>query len=444
MQKDSARKTALKILTRVDAEDSFADILLSKTLEKSTLQQIDKSLATELVYGVLRWKLKIDWIINQFSKIKTKKMEHDVLNAIRLGVYQLLFLTKIPPSAAINESVELVMKNGSKRGGFTNAVLRRVDAERDAVIFPDIEIEPIKHISIVHSHPEYLIERWVKRYGIEETIRLCTANNQIPQTVLRVNALKTIRDELIKKLLENGMDAEKTKYSRDGIMVRNSLYPSIEKIDQQLFYIQDEASQMVAYLLSPQQGENILDACSAPGGKATHIAQLMGDKGTVYATDVHASRLKSIISTCKRLVINSVKIYLADAAGDIQFAPEGGFDAVLIDAPCSGLGVLRRNPDARWKKPDIKELSLLQGKILNNLARYVKVGGRLVYSTCTTEPEENEEVIYGFLKTHPEFKIEDAKRFLPEDIVDEMGFLRTYPHKHNIDGFFAARLKMQE
>ncbi|MBI5681565.1 MAG: 16S rRNA (cytosine(967)-C(5))-methyltransferase RsmB [Deltaproteobacteria bacterium] len=441
MQVNPARKIALNILIRIGLEDSFADILLANELEKGSLSQLDKSLTTELVYGVLRWRLKIDWIINQFSKIKTKKMEHTVLNAIRLGVYQLLFLTKIPASAAIDESVKLVKKSCTKKSGFINAVLRRIDAERKDIIFPNIKIEPIKYVSVVFSHPDWLIERWITRYDVAQTIKICQANNQIPPVVVRVNTLKTTRDDFLKRLADHGIDAEKTRYSPDGVIVGRGFYPQMEMLPQELFYIQDEASQMVSYLLAPKPGEGILDTCAAPGSKTTHMAQMLNNKGCIYAMDIHKSRLETISQTCKRLGINIVKTFLSDGTKDLQFVPQNGFDAVLIDAPCSGLGVLRRNPDAKWKKPDMNGLTRLQKGILENLSRYVKKGGRLIYSTCTTEPEENEEVIYGFLKAHTEFKLTNAKMFLSDTIVDENGFLRTSSHKHNMDGFFGARME---
>lgn len=441
MQTNPARKTALNILIRIDAEDSFADILLNNEFAKARLSQADKSLAAELVYGVLRWKLKIDWIISRFSKINTKKMEHNVLNAIRLGVYQLLFLTKIPASAAIDESVKLVKKNMDKKSGFVNAILRRVNAERNAVVFPNVKTEPIKHISIMFSHPEWVVERWINRYGTEETINLCQTNNQVPPVVLRVNTLKITRDDFLKRLSELGIDAEKTRHSPDGVIAGRDFYRQMQAIQTDLFYIQDEASQILSYLLAPKSGETILDACAAPGSKTSHIAQMMNNRGSIYAMDVHRTRLETIIRTCKRLGINIVKTFLSDGTKEMPIAPAQGFDAVLIDAPCSGLGVLRRNQDAKWRKNNIDELHRLQKRLLENLSVYVKEGGRLIYSTCTTEPEENEDVVCGFLKTHPEFKLEDAKRFLPDVLVDKMGFLRTYPHKHGMDGFFGARMK---
>lgn len=441
-QKQGARDAAYEILNRVDAAGAYADILLEKGLEG--LSDADKNLTTEIVYGVLRFRMRLDWIIDSFSSIKSKKLEHSVLNALRIGAYQLLFLTKIPASAAVNESVNLIKTGGRKKAGFVNAILRKIDAERDSIKYPDIKAEPERHISIVYSHPEWLVKRWVKRYGVDETVSLCEAGLKIPPRTIRVNTLVITRDELKKELTDAGFEVKDTLYSPDGLYVSGGLL----KPKDPRYYIQDEASQIIPYLLAPKPGELILDACSAPGGKTTHIAALMRNEGRIYALDKYSARLKSVEETAKRLHIGIIYAMEADSEKPLRFKPHlsEDFDAALSDVPCSGLGVLRRSPDIKYKRKeeDIAALSKTQKRILSNLKGHVKKGGRLVYSTCTFEPEETEDIIREFLADNKDFVLENASDLLPEsckELVNNDGFLRTFPHKHGMDGFFAARLK---
>jgi 16S rRNA (cytosine967-C5)-methyltransferase len=458
------RYVALKILDRVEAGDAYADILLSREL--SALEGLDRGLAMELVYGVLRWQIKIDWIIDSFSRIKTKKLEHRVLNALRLGVYQLLFLTKIPPQAAIYETVELVKLDGPRGGdaktaGFVNAVLKMVEAGRGGIAFPVLKKEPVNYISIVFSHPGWIVERWIKRYGIKEAIELCQANLRVPPTFIRVNTLKLTREELIRQLIQEGFQAKQTTYSPDGIEVagRQRGRPAPLEPKDPRYYIQDEASQLVPLLLKPVSGETVLDSCAAPGGKTTHIAQLMDNRGLVIALDKHRARLKPLNDALKRFELTIVETTVGDCTGPLELQPslfpeesggpsvsKEGFDAVLIDVPCSGLGVLRRTPDIKLKRSvqDIKQLSGLQKRILENVSKYVKRGGRLVYSACTFEPEETDDIVEGFLKSNRDFTLEDGSAYLPEgcrELTAGGGILRTFPHRHGMDGFFAARIR---
>ncbi|OGP16336.1 MAG: 16S rRNA (cytosine(967)-C(5))-methyltransferase [Deltaproteobacteria bacterium GWA2_55_10] len=438
MERTGARAAAFKVLNRVEGGDAYADIALDTELRG--MGGPDAALSTELVYGVLRWKLRLDFTIGLFSSIKTNKLEHRVLNALRLGAYQLLFLSKIPPSAAINESVELV-KPDRKKAGFVNAVLRKIDSERDKIRVP--EQDPINHISISWSHPEWMVKRWAERHGIEETIELCKADQEAPPKTIRVNTLATTREKLIQDLASDGFEVGPTRYSPYGIEVRGG--GPLDAKDHR-YYIQDEASQLIPLLLSPAPGETVLDACSAPGGKTTHIAQIMGNKGVIYGVDKHEARLRPIKETASRLGVNIVKTFTADAAGPLGFVEKGSLDAILCDAPCSGLGVLRRAPDSKYRRSveDITRLALVQTALLDNLAGYLKKGGRLVYSTCTFEPEETDDIISGFLERHADFKLEDASSVLPEgcrELVDAKGLLRTFPHRHRMDGFFGARLR---
>lgn len=437
-----ARKAAFRVLSRVVGGDAYADILLDKELEG--LKDDDRPLATEITYGVLRWVIKIDWIIDSFSSIRTKKLEHSVLNALRIGVYQLYFLTRVPVSAAINESVNLIKGEGARKAGFVNAVLRKAAKEPGSVVFPPPEKDPVKHISVVWSHPEWMVGRWIRRWGVAETAALCEAGQRIPEKTLRTNTLLISRDGLLEELGGEGRQIARTRCSPDGLVVSGGT--ALDYKDPR-YYIQDEASQLIPYLVSPKPGETVLDACSAPGGKTAHMAQLMKNSGRIYALDKYRGRLKSVEETAKRLKIDIIETLEADSSV-YGFAPPfpTEFDAILCDAPCSGLGVLRRAPDIKLKRTEdeIKSLSGTQKKLLGNLSRYLKRGGGLVYSTCTFEPEETEEVVEWFLKGHPDFNVESACGYVPEecrDLVDGPGFLRTYPHRHGMDGFFAVRLK---
>lgn len=434
-----ARQAAFRVLSRVIGSDAYADILLEKELDG--LGEADRRLATEITYGVLRWLIRLDWAIDLFSSVKSKKLEHGVLNALRIGAYQLLFLTKVPASAAVNGSVELVRRLGRKKAGFVNAVLRNMDAGRAGISYPDIAGDPIKYASIVYSHPEWMVKRWVTRFGPEKAISLCESNQSVPPKTLRVNTLETSRERLIGELAGAGLTVRKTIFSPDGIEASGG---RLDPKDTR-YYIQDEASQLIPYLLSPKPGETILDLCSAPGGKATHMAQLMSNSGLICAVDKHRRRLKNVAEAARRLKTGIIRAAAADALDSIPFAMR--FDAILIDAPCSGLGVLRRSPDIKYrrKEEDLKELGGVQRMLLEKASGYLEKGGRIVYSTCTFEPEETDGVIEGFLKDHKEFVLEDARGYMPEGcggLVDARGFLRTYPLQ-GLDGFFGARLGLK-
>jgi 16S rRNA (cytosine967-C5)-methyltransferase len=435
-----ARLAAFRVLNRVEGGDAYADILIMQ--ETAVLPTADAALATEIAYGVLRWKIRLDHTIDLYASIKVKKLEHRVLNALRIGAYQLLFLTRVPPSAAINESVNLLRKDGPRKSGFANAILRKIDSEGRAVTLPG-SLSPVKRISVAWSHPEWIVKRWVERYGEEEAEALCKANQEVPQRVVRVNTLATTQEKLLKEFSAGGREARAGRYSPFAIEAKGGA--PLDATDAR-YYIQDEASQLVSLLLSPAPGSSVLDACSAPGGKTTHMAELMGNRGAILALDKHASRLRAVESTAGRLGVEIIKTREADAASPFTFAKEGSFDYILCDAPCSGLGVVRRSPDIKYRRrfEDILELSSTQGALLDNLARYLKKGGALVYSTCTFEPEETVDAVEGFLGRNSGFSLEDASIVLPEacaGLVDEKGFFRAFPHKHGTDGFFGARLR---
>jgi 16S rRNA (cytosine967-C5)-methyltransferase len=412
----------------------------------SRLTDLDKAFVREVVYGVLRWQGKLDWIISAYSHIKPHRMERAVIAILRMGAYQILFMDRVPPRAAVDESVKLA--KGIKKqdaAPFINGILRGIAEKRREVSYPDLQTDPLDRIATLYSHPLWIVRRWVDQWGTKETMALCQADNQVPPFTVRVNTLKGSREKVLTQLYDETIEATPTPFSPVGIAITKP--PPLDTwglLQEGLLQVQDEAAQFISMLLNPQPGERVLDVCAAPGGKTTHLAQLMGDQGEIVAMDVSQPKLELLQENCRRLGITIVKALAQDAAASPPFPP-GSFDRVLVDVPCTGLGTLRRNPDGKWrvKEEDIPRLQQIQGKILTQAATMVKKEGVLVYSTCTLTSEENEGVIETFLSERKEFRLEDASLALPpgcKGLVDSTGYLRTLPHRHGMDGFFAARL----
>lgn len=400
-----------------------------------------------MVYGTLRTLNTLDWIIGQHIKQPLRKQTPWIRNILRLGVYQIFYMDRVPAPAAVNEAANQARRFGDPGAvKFVNGVLRNILRRSDEIIFPSLDADPVGHISIKYSHPEWLVKRWIEQMGAEETIDLCLANNRPAPNSVRVNTLKTTREELLKTLARDGVRAEKTRYSPDGLILEGAGglrgFPPFE---QGLFQVQDESSMLVGHAVSPAPGSLVLDVAGAPGGKATHMAQIMGDRGTVIAADIHPHKLKLVEENCRRLGITCVRPLNADAR---NLAPdfEGRADYVLLDAPCSGTGVIRRKPDSRWRKEpgQLAEIISLQKEMLESVSRCLKTGGVLVYSTCSVLPEENHEQVKAFLQSHPGFRGEDLGRYLAggpaENESRESGLLQLYPHRHGTDGFFIARM----
>jgi len=395
----------------------------------------------------VKWRLTIDWIIEQFSNVKIKKNSPWVLNILRMGVYQLLYMDRIPESAACNESVNLSKRYGHRASsGYVNAVLRNIARNRDKIVYPDRQKDLPGYLSVAYSHPEWLVERWLQLYGEEFTESLLNSNNTVPDFTVRVNTLKVSREQLIEELNREGMDAGKGRYMDEAVFIRNpSPLSRMEAFKKGYFQVQDESSMLVSRILDPQPGEMILDVCSAPGGKATHIAELMKDRGTVIARDIHEHKVKLIEDAVERLGLGIVKTEVFDAAElDERIVQKA--DRVLIDAPCSGLGIIRKKPDIKWARnqEDMDEITGLQKKIIHTASSYVKPGGVLVYSTCTINPMENEDIIEDFIRSNGEFGMEDVSSFLPEKLQKpeaHKGWIQMYPNIDKTDGFFIARMK---
>ncbi|MCL4424715.1 MAG: 16S rRNA (cytosine(967)-C(5))-methyltransferase RsmB [Firmicutes bacterium] len=443
----SARELALKVLKGVEERDAYADILLDHWLNRHQLLPRERALATEIAFGTLRRRNTLDWVIEGFSSRPIVKMDLWTRNILRLGAYQLLYLERIPARAAVDEAVKLARRFAPYGvSGFVNAVLRRV-ANGRLPPFPSLAEDPLTHLSLNYSHPRWLVERWLTQLGWEGTAALCQANNQPPPVTLRVNRLKSTPAEAREALAAARIEVGTGNYLPEALVVRKAGSPErLPGYAEGWFSLQDESSMLVAHALDPQPGEMVVDMASAPGGKTTHLAEVMGNLGNIVAADVHEHRLSSVRERAHRLGIRIIRTMVADGR-QLADLYAGQADRVLLDAPCSGLGVLRRNPEARWRKrpQDIPGLVRLQMELLAAGAQLLKPEGTLVYSTCTITPEENQGVVEGFLKRHPDFAREDLRPFLPEGLhkvpqVDE-GWIQLYPHLHGTDGFFLARLR---
>ena len=437
----NARLLALRVIDSVFSNGAYSNIALNKVFSANKVSDLDRRFITELVYGSIKAKGTLDWIIGQNVSRSLNKISPIILNILRLGVFQIYFLERIPASAACNEAVNLAKKFGHiGTVKFVNAVLRNCVRNKEKLTYPSREENEFMHLALKLQHPEWLIRRWISDYGIEATEKLCCFNNQVPPLTLRVNTLVITRDELLKKLAEDDFTVRSSEWSKDGIVCEK--LPSLEllfKKYNKCFYVQDESSMLVAGILAPKPGQRVIDVCAAPGGKTTHLAQLMENRGEIIATDIHAHKIGLIKENADRLGIEIIKTDIKDAAENVETWNESA-DCVLVDAPCSGLGVLRRRAEARWTKTEagLKEFPKLQLSILNNAARYLKPGGRLVYSTCTLESAENFGVVQAFLKLNQQYELAGfAHPKTGEPIKD----LQLLPQNDWIDGFYICALK---
>ncbi|MDI6711324.1 MAG: 16S rRNA (cytosine(967)-C(5))-methyltransferase RsmB [Bacillota bacterium] len=446
-----AREIALHVLKAVEADGAYANLALNRALEEHQPSKLDRGFATELAYGTVRTLNTLDWIISRFLQKPLAAQNIWVRNILRQGAYQLFYMDRVPPPAACNEAVELAKKYASPgTAGFVNGVLRNIIRHREEIVFPSLEEDPVGHISLKYSHPTWIVERWLDEFGIEGTIALCRANNVTPPNTVRTNTLRITREALAERLEAEGLQVQKTRFAPEGLEIKGfySLH-ALPSFQEGLFQVQDESSMLVAHAVNPVPRSRALDVCSAPGGKTTHLAQLMRDEGTVMALDVHPHKLELIRQNCRRLGVTSVQAVLKDAR-DIPGAFTEWADYVLVDAPCSGLGVLRRRPDARWRKEPAQMAALvrLQDAVLQAAARCVRPGGVLVYSTCSITHEENLGQVQNFLGRHPDFVLEDLGPFLPGGLAEPAllarGHVTMYPHVQGTDGFFIARMRRRK
>jgi len=443
MQK-TPREVAVEILNRTEKKGVFAESLLDDFLLNHTgMNPLDRKLLTQIAYGTLRMRAYLDWVIRRFYRGNFTTMEPGIKNILRTAMYQIYFTDRIPDFAVIDEAVKTVKKTHPQASGLVNAILRNTLRGKDRVIFPDIQQDPVRHIATVYSHPAWLVKRWLPVFGKDETVAMCKKNNEIPPYTVRINRMKTTRRQSMEELIRDGFDVKATDFSPDGIIILHSAVPLREtKLFQSgCIQVQDEASQLIAYLAAPKPGDTVLDICAGSGIKTTHIAAIMKNRGHIVAVDINKVKIASLKENVKKQGISIVEAKVGDVTIPIDSSHES-YDIVLIDAPCSGVGTLRRNPEIKWHSSDaaVRKLLVLQKAVLNNAAQYVKKGGRLVYSTCSILPEENEQMIRDFITRHRNFTCFTTHANIHTSLIDNRGFFRTYPHRHQMDGFFGAAL----
>jgi 16S rRNA (cytosine967-C5)-methyltransferase len=443
---DLPREIALKTIYDINEKGAYSNIALNKQLESNTLRDVDRAFVTDLVYGTIKWRLTIDYIIGNFSSTRLKKISPWILNVLRIGVYQILYMDRVPESAACNESVKLSKKYGhAASSGFVNGVLRSIVRKKDSIPYPDKLKNPVEYLSVKYSHPDWLVKKWVMGFGVEFTEGLLISNNEVPDFTIRVNMLKTSKEELIANLSENKVQAVAGRAVEEALILKNpGSFLSLDSYKMGHFQIQDESSMLCAKVLDPKPGELVIDVCSAPGGKTTHMAQLMNNKGQIIARDIHEHKINLINEASKRLGVSIIKAEVYDATMVDEGLLEKA-DRVLVDAPCTGYGIIRKKPDIKWARTmsDIKEITELQLKILNAASKYVKPGGFIVYSTCTIEKEENRDLVERFLANNKDFDFYGFGELLP-DVLKEYsgnGYIELYPNINKIDGFFIAKMR---
>ncbi|MFB2880278.1 16S rRNA (cytosine(967)-C(5))-methyltransferase [Floridanema aerugineum] len=445
MNSQNSRQLAFLTLRDIH-KGAYADVALDRFLRASNLNDVNRRFATELVYGSVRRQRTLDAIIDQLGKKKAHQQPTDIRTILHLGLYQLRYLTNIPVSAAINTTVELAKANKfAGLSGVVNALLRQYDRistpNQDPLILPENLVE---RLGILYSFPDWIIQLWLEQWGETETEQLCEWMNQTPAIDLRINPLKTTIEEVETTLKSADILVSKIPHLPQALRLIGSsgAIQNIPGFKEGWWTVQDASAQMVTHLLDPQPGEVIIDACAAPGGKTTHIVELMKDEGRVWSCDRTPSRLKKLQQNAQRLNLKSIEICTGDSRNFPQFTNVA--DRVLLDVPCSGLGTLHRHADARWRQTpeNVKELAILQRELLDSGSKYVKPGGILVYSTCTLHPLENEQVIKNFLTTHPNWQIELPATNSPiYSFVTPSGWIKVLPHREQMDGFFMVRLR---
>ena len=442
-----ARLVAARVLERVERARAYADLTLQAALARSPLGPRDRAFATELVYGTLRWRGRLDHLLGRVLDRELGALEPGVLTLLRLGAYQILFCDGVPPSAAVDQTVRSARALGAERAtGLVNAVLRRLAQQAHTLALPALADDPLAHLEHALGMPRWIAQRWLAALGPEQAAALAEASNAVPPVTARANRARISRDALLARLRERFPDARPCVFAPDGIVLGHGGAPASDPdfVDG-LFSVQDEASQLVVELLAPERGERVLDTCAAPGTKTTAIAERVGPEGLVVALDRSERRLALIGRAVRRLGFENVTALACDATQTLAELPGAPFDRILVDAPCSGLGALRRNPDARWRlaPEDPARLAEVQGALLASAVTVLRPGGTLVYSTCTLTSEENDSVVESFLSRTPGIRRADVAR-LPatlRPLLDAEGALRTWPHRHGMDGFFAVRME---
>jgi len=437
-----ARRIAADVLLRVATGGAFANLALDAALRQAgVLEPREAALATELTYGTLRWQLQLDRALAAHSDRALEELDEPVRVALRLGAFELLHHEKVPARAAVNEAVELAKElNAARASGFVNAVLRKLSETRAPPPPPLREVDPVGHVAAVTAHPRWMVERWTRWLSASEAEALCAANQKPAPAVVRARRGKLA--EAREALLRAGIESQPGPFSPEALVLAAGAPPALdlEGHEEGLFQAQDEAAQLVSVYCAPSPDARVLDACAAPGGKACHLAEL---SASVLAVDLHSRKAKMIAEAAARLGLTNLTSLAADAALPIPGAADQSFDLVLLDAPCSGLGTLRRHPEVKLRRTpeDVDRLASLQATLLASVQRYVKPGGLLVYAVCTLTQEECDEQVDRFLKSSSHFRLDAPPAGFPPECLDARGCLRTLPDRTGTDGFYAARLR---
>nr|WP_276203322.1 16S rRNA (cytosine(967)-C(5))-methyltransferase RsmB [Cohnella thermotolerans] len=446
------REVALRVLERVERQGAYSGLELNRMLTEAELSRPDAALATEIVYGTIQRLNTIDFVLAPRVKGWPNKVEPWVRSLLRLSYYQLRWLDRVPAHAVTDEAVRIAKRRGHAGiAGLVNGVLRGLLREGVAPTLPAGLDEAVR-IALEHSHPRWLVERFIAAYGEAAAEAICAAGNEPPRASARVNPLRAERGELLKAMAAEGIDARPSELAPAGIVAtRAGSLAATPWFREGRITVQDESSMLVAAVAAPEPGMRVLDCCAAPGGKSTHLAELMGDRGEVIANDIHPHKEALIAQQAERLGLTCIRTTVGDAAELAAKLPAASMDVVLLDAPCSGFGVIRRKPEIKWNKTaeDVASLADLQRRLLAQAGQLVRPGGTLVYSTCTIAPEENEEAVRGFLREHPDFFLDPG---WPAEIVQTLkragalpvpfeGMAQLLPHQFGSDGFFIARMK---
>ncbi len=441
-----SRNLALNSLNSAAGAPGQAERCLESLFSQNPgLSERDRALAVHLVQGVLRWQIRLDWILKQYVRFPFGKIDPLVLNILRLALFQILFLDRVPESAAVNEAVKQSKKMGQKHVvSFVNGILRRICREKDHLSYPRPEKERHLYQSVYYAYPLWLVKKWSHELGPDSTEQLLKAGNEIPRLTIRTNTLRTSRQVLLNCLLEEGITGRATSFSPEGIELLNfkgSIF-RLKAFKDGLFQVQGEAAQVCAHLLTPGQDDVIADMCAGLGGKSTHLAELMGDRGRIFSLDTSIPRLRGLQQNVNRLGIGSVFPLAADVMAPLSFL-RWSVNKIMVDGPCSGLGVISKHPDTKLtkKEGDIKRMAMIQKSILTQSSQALSSGGELLYATCTLSKEENEGVVESFLRENNGMMLQNLSRRTPRwgiDLVDDNGFLKTFPHIHGMEGFFAA------
>lgn len=433
-----SRAVAFKVLSEVLYKGAHSN----KSIEKWTKNlddQRDKNFVRELVYGVLENNIYIEHIIGKVSKVRLDRIHKDIFVVLKIGIYQIIFMDGVIDRAGVYETVELAKKVGNKGSvGYVNGVLRNISRNKDRV--KEIEAsDEIEYISIRYSHPRWMVELWIEEFGLEWTRGFCKYNNEVPEFTIRVNRLKIKPDQLIGRLENQGYEVEKSKWSKDSLIVKNP-HNMIKLLEYEkgLFSIQGTSSTLVGEILNPRPNSKLIDTCSAPGGKSTHMAEIMGNQGVVYARDIYSHKLGNIKQEAKRLGIGIIKVSGFDGT-KLDESMVNKVDYCLVDAPCSGFGTIAKNPEIKLfrKQSDVSELAKIQYEILSTSKEYVKPEGILLYSTCTIGRKENDDIVNRFLNENKNFELIEVDK---KELVSPEGFVKLDPNKHGIDGFFMAKM----